>query len=108
MEEWVALRKKKNAGLRSNKVIQALIHPRILPFTLTFSCLAVLFVTIRMKSIEQAYLFDSLDSNLNKVLIQNKEIKAQRARMLSVQRLRDFAEKFNLKEPGPEQIILIP
>jgi hypothetical protein len=105
----VALRKKKSSGLlKNNKVIQTLFNPRVLPFTLTFSCLAVLFVTIRMRSIEQAYQLDGLETNLNKVLIQNKELKAQRARMLSVQRLREYAEKFNLKEPGPEQIILIP
>lgn len=105
----MALRKKKSSGLlKNNKVIQTLFNPRVLPFTLTFSCLAVLFVTIRMRSIEQAYQLDGLETNLNKVLIQNKELKAQRARMLSVQRLREYAEKFNLKEPGPEQIILIP
>ena len=104
----MALRKKKSIGLANNKVIQILFNPRVIPFTLTFSCLAVVFVTIRMKSIEQAYQLDGLDTNLNKVLVQNKELKAQRARMLSVQRLREFAEKFNLKEPGPEQIILIP
>jgi hypothetical protein len=70
--------------------------------------MAVLFVTIRMKSIEQAYQLDGLANAMDKALVQNKELKAQRARMLSVQHLRDYAEKFNLKEPGPEQIILIP
>ena len=104
----MALRNKKNPGWKENKVLQTLIHPRILPFTLTFSCMAVLFVTIRMKSIEQAYQLDSLANATNKALVLNKELKAQRARMLSVQRLRDYADKFNLKEPGPEQIILIP
>lgn len=61
-----------------------------------------------MKSIEQAYQLDGLTTAMDKAIVENKEVKAQRARMLSVQRLRDFAEKFNLKEPGPEQIILIP
>lgn len=104
----MALRNKKNPSWKENKVIQTLFHPRILPFTLTFSCMAVLFVTIRMKSIEQAYQLDGLATMMDKAVVLNKELKAQRARMLSVQRLRDYAEKFNLKEPGPEQIILIP
>ena len=99
---------KKSPSWKENKVLQTLFHPRILPFTLTFSCMAVLFVTIRMKSIEQAYQLDGLANAMDKALVENKELKAQRARMLSVQRLRDYAEKFNLKEPGPEQIILIP
>ncbi|MBY0516015.1 MAG: hypothetical protein K2P81_03830 [Bacteriovoracaceae bacterium] len=104
----MALRNKKNLGWKDNKVLQTLIQPRVLPFTLTFSCMAVLFVTIRMKSIEQAYQLDGLANAMDKAIVENKEIKAQRARMLSVQRLREYAEKFNLKEPGPEQIILIP
>lgn len=104
----MALRTKKNPSWKENKVIQTLFAPRILPFTLTFSCMAVLFVTIRMKSIEQAYQLDGMAQTLDKALVQNKELKAQRARMLSVQHLRDYAERFNLKEPGPEQIILIP
>lgn len=105
----MALRNKKTSPTwKDNKVIQTLFHPRILPFTLTFSCMAVLFVTIRMKSVEQAYQLDGLENTMDRVLVQNKELKAQRARMLSVQRLREYAEKFNLKEPGPEQIILIP
>ncbi len=104
----MALRNKKSIGWKENKVLQTLIQPRVLPFTLTFSCMAVLFVTIRMKSIEQAYQLDGLTNAMDKAIVENKELKAQRARMLSVQRLRDYAEKFNLKEPGPEQIILIP
>ncbi len=104
----MALRNKKTPSWKENKVIQTLFAPRILPFTLTFSCMAVLFVTIRMKSIEQAYQLDGLASVMDKALVQNKELKAQRARMLSVQHLREFAVKFNLKEPGPEQVILIP
>lgn len=104
----MALRNKKNQVLKDNKVIQILFSPTVLPFTLTFSCMAVLFVTIRMKSIEQAYSLNTVDQMIDKAVVQNKELKAQRARMLSVQRLHEYADKFNLKEPGPEQIILIP
>lgn len=104
----MAVRNKKNHSLRENKVFQTLFSPTVLPFTLTFSCMTVLFVTIRMKSIEQAYQLNGLNQQIEKVVVRNKELKAQRARMLSVKNLHAFAEKFNLKEPGPEQIILIP
>lgn len=108
MEGCLAVRNKKNTGWKNNKVIETLFNPSALPFTLTFSCMAVLFVAIRMKSIEQAYQLDGLDRAIDKAVVYNKELKAQRARMLSVRRLREYAEKYNLKEPGPEQIILIP
>ncbi len=105
----MALRNKKTtSSWKENKVVQTLFNPTVLPFTLTFACMAVMFVTIRMKSIEQAYQLNGLDLSIEKAVVQNKELKAQRARMLSVRRLHEIAEKFNLKEPGPEQIILIP
>ncbi len=85
-----------------------LFNPQALPFTLTFITLAVLFVAFRMKGIEQAYLVNNIEQEIFKTSIKNKELKAQRARNMSVTRLREFAVTYNLKEPGPEQIILIP
>ncbi len=61
-----------------------------------------------MKGIEQAYLLNSIKQEIQKATIKNKELKAQRAREMSVPKLREFAAKYDLKEPGPEQIILIP
>lgn len=88
--------------------MEFLFNPTALPFTLTFTTLAILFVGFRMKGIEQAYLLNNLDQDIRKATINNKELKAQRAREMSVPRLREFAVKYDLKEPGPEQIILIP
>ena len=85
-----------------------LFNPQALPFTLTFTTLAVLFVAFRMKGIEQAYSINNLKINIDKAVINNKELKAQRAREMSVPKLREFAATYGLKEPGPEQIILIP
>jgi hypothetical protein len=45
---------------------------------------------------------------MQKAIIHNKELKAQRAREMSVPKLREYAAQYGLKEPGPEQIILIP
>jgi hypothetical protein len=103
----MALRNKANTKF-NNRLIEFLFNPQALPFTLTFTTLAVLFVGFRMKGIEQAYLVNNIETDIYKTAIRNKELKAQRAREMSVPRLREFAAKYDLKEPGPEQIILIP
>ena len=103
----MALRKK-GAFKFNNRVMEFFFNARALPFTLTFTTLAVLFVGFRMKGIEQAYLVNNIQSDIHKAIIRNKELKAQRARDMSVPKLREFAVRYDLKEPGPEQIILIP
>lgn len=103
----MALRKK-NTLKFNNRLLQFLFNAKALPFTLTFTTLAVMFVVFRMKGIEQAYQMNHLNNDIDKVLMINKELKAKRAKAMSVQRLREFAAKYDLKEPGPEQIILIP
>ena len=103
----MALRKKSGTKF-NNRLIEFLVNPKALPFTLTFTILAVAFVGFRMKGIEQAYELNNIENDISKAIIRNKELKAQRAREMSVPRLREFAVKYDLKEPGPEQIILIP
>jgi hypothetical protein len=103
----MALRKKGKFKL-NNRLLEFLFNPQALPFTLTFTTLAVLFVGFRMKGIEQAYALNHISADTYKANIHNKELKAQRAREMSVPKLREFAVKYDLKEPGPEQIILIP
>lgn len=104
----MALRKKSSKIKFNNRLIEFLFNPRALPFTLTFTTLAVLFVAFRMRGVEQVYLLNHINNDIEKALISNKELKAQRAREMSVPKLREFAYKYGLKEPGPEQIILIP
>jgi hypothetical protein len=103
----MALRKK-NTFKFNNRVVEFFLNPKALPFTLTFTTLAILFVGFRMKGIEQAYAVNNIQNDINKAIIRNKELKATRAKEMSVPKLREFAVKYDLKEPGPEQIILIP
>ncbi len=103
----MALRKKSGTTF-NNRLIEFLFNAKALPFTLTFTILAVAFVGFRMKGIEQAYELNNIENDIQKSIIRNKELKAQRAREMSVPKLREFAVKYDLKEPGPEQIILIP
>lgn len=104
----MALRKKGIKLKFNNRLMEFLLNPKALPFTLTFTTLAVLFIAFRMKGIEQAYSLNRINNDIEKAIISNKELKAQRAREMSVPKLREFAAKYSLKEPGPEQIILIP
>jgi hypothetical protein len=103
----MALRRKGKIKF-NNRLMEFLLNPQALPFTLTFTTLAILFVAFRMKGIEQAYSLNNINQDIEKAIIRNKELKAQRAREMSVPKLREFAVKYDLKEPGPEQIILIP
>src|SRR5690554_6509785 len=79
-----------------------------LPFVFVFSILGIFFVLIRMKGIEQDYKFNEVAKTLKVKQIENKELKADRARLLSVKHLKDFAKKFDLKEPDEKHIIVIP
>lgn len=97
----MALRKK-NRPVFNNRLIEFFLNKDALPFTLTFTTLAVLFVGFRMKEL------NTITNNIYKETIRNKELKAHRAREMSVPKLREFATRYDLKEPGPEQIILIP
>jgi hypothetical protein len=103
----MTLRKRKNIRF-DNRLLNFLFNPTALPFTLTFTTLSILFVGFRMKGIEQAYLLNTIEQDIQKATIRNKELKANRAKEMSVPKLREFAVKYDLKEPGPEQIILIP
>ena len=104
----MALRQKRKPSFLKNKVFVTLVNPEILPFTLTFSLLCVLFIVLRMRGVEQTYSLNKMNHLIEKETTLNKELKAQRAKLLSSHRLREISEKFDLKDPGPEQIILIP
>lgn len=103
----MALRKKSTKKL-NNRLFEFLFNPSALPFTLTLITLSILFVGFRMRGIEQAYMLNNIQNDIYKATITNKELKAQRAKAMSVPKLREFAARYDLKEPGPEQIILIP
>lgn len=109
----MSARKRKSTRKRDENEIKAFFGKYVftsqtLPFVFFFSILGILFVLIRMKGIEQDYQFNELAKNLKVQKIENKELKADRARMLSVKHLKGFAKKFELKEPDEKHIIVIP
>lgn len=79
-----------------------------LPFFLTFTTLAVLLVLFRMKNVEKDYQISKTNKDIEKVLLDNKELKAKEARMLSSEKLRKLASIHRLEQPKQDQIIVIP
>lgn len=79
-----------------------------LPFIALFSVLGIFFVLTRMKGIEQDYEYNEIAKQIKVEKIQNKELKAQRAKLMSVKKLKGFAKRFDLKEPDEKHVIVIP
>jgi hypothetical protein len=100
------LRRKKKTITETLK--EAIFSSQGFPILLTFSVIGVLFVLFRMKSIELDYKISEIDKERNKIEMEGKEIKATKARLLSVKNLRKLARKYDLKQPSSKQIIVIP
>jgi cell division protein FtsB len=78
------------------------------PLVCVLATLGVMFVLIRMKGIEQDYRYSDLSKKIKIEQAENKELKAERARMLSIKNLRSFSKKYKLNEPDEKHIIIIP
>lgn len=91
-----------------SKIKSIIFSSRGFPLILTFTMLGILFVLFRMKGIEIEYKLSDVNRNIENITLENKELKAQRARLLSVTQLNQLAQKFDLKQPGQGQIIIIP
>lgn len=90
------------------KVKEVIFSSQGLPVFLSFTTLAILFVLFRMKNVEMDYKISKSNRDIEKVLLDNKELKAKNARMLSTERLRRLAAVHNLDQPKQDQIIVIP
>lgn len=105
----MATRKKKSTeSVILKKLKAAIFSSRGFPLILTFTTLGILFVLFRMKGIEMDYQISDVNNDIETVTIENKELKAKKARLLSVNRLNDLAEKYDLKQPNQDQIIVVP
>jgi cell division protein FtsL len=78
------------------------------PLICVLGTLGVMFVLIRMKGLEQDYRYSDITKKIKIQETENKELKAERARMLSIKNLKGFATKYKLKEPDEKHIIIIP
>ena len=99
-------RKKVNPFLKylSDKIFTS----QTLPLIFVVSVIGIMFVLIRMKGIEQDYEYNEIAKRVKVQQLRNKELKAERARELSVKNLKAYAKQYNLSEPDEKKIILIP
>ncbi|MCT4642506.1 MAG: hypothetical protein N4A33_09455 [Bacteriovoracaceae bacterium] len=99
---------KKKESFFSSFLNQYILTSQTFPLILVLSVIGILFVLTRMKGVEQDYKYTEVLKKLKVEQVENKELKAKRASLLSVKKLKGFAKKYNLKEPTDKQIIVIP
>lgn len=107
----MAKRNKQAENIQSkvvNYVKKIVLSSQGFPICLTFVLVAFLFVVFRMKVIEFEDKISKVNYDIEKIVRENKTLKAKKAKLLSPNRLRALAKKYNLSEPKQEQIILVP
>lgn len=90
------------------KIKEIIFSSQGFPIFLSFTTLAILLVLFRMKNVEMDYTISKTNREIEKVVMDNKELKAKKARMLSAEKLRKLATVHNLNQPKQDQIIVIP
>lgn len=108
-----ATRTRKAANKKSDSVIKdkmkaIFLSAQGLPIVLSFIVITILFVLFRMKGVEMNYQISSLNKDIEKVKVEGKELKAKKAKHLSVKNLRKMAKTYRLQQPKQHQIIVIP
>lgn len=83
-------------------------NSKTLPLMMAIAIIAASYVLIRMQSLEQDYKIEERRKVLGKMSLENKELKAKKAELISIQRLQRISKEHNLEEPKSKQIIVIP
>lgn len=92
----------------SDKLRDTFLSSQGLPLSLAFIIISILFVLFRMKGVELDYKVNTVNSTIEKNVLENKELKAKKAKLLSTKNLRAMANKHSLKQPSQKQIIVVP
>lgn len=98
----------RSAASWKTKLRKTLFSSNVFPFLIIFTAIGVLFVLFRMKSVELDYKEMGLNKEIEKNILDGKDLKAKKARMLSVGNLRRMAQRYQLARPKQNQIIVIP
>ena len=75
---------------------------------LVLCIMAIFLVLFRMKTVELDYEIARINKLVKKKRQEGRDLRAKRAKMLSIRNLRAMARKYNLNEPEQKQIIVIP
>ena len=100
--------KKKQPNIFVKYLSDNVFNSQTLPLIFVVSVLGIFFVLIRMKGVEQDYKYNEIAKRIKVQTIENKELKAKRAKLLSVKQLKAMAKKFKYKEPDEKHIIIVP
>lgn len=104
MKKWITNLNK----AASKKIKETVFSAQGFPIVLTLSVLSLLFVLFRMKTVELDYKISEKNKMIEKAVSYNKELKAVKAKLLSVKNLTFMAKKHGLAEPNQKQVIVIP
>ena len=77
------------------------------PIILTLFTIATMFVLFRMKGVDMRYKVAEEQKTIDKLVMENKELKARKAKLLSVTKLKKLAKKYELNQPKQSQIIVL-
>lgn len=108
LKKSISTKKKKNPNKITQQVKAFVFSAQGFPFILSLTVVSILFVLFRMKGVEQDYLNNTLSKEIDQTEVDGKELKAQKARLLSVKNLRGYAQNFDMKEPKQSQVIIVP
>ena len=61
-----------------------------------------------MNNVEIGYKIAFVNRDMKKAVLENKELKVKKAKLLSSNQLKKFAKKYKLRQPKQKQIIIIP
>ena len=78
------------------------------PIIAVATFLGIMLVLFRMKSVEQDYSINQINSDTKDISYLNKDLKARKADKLSVDNLQVLAKRYSLESPKQKQIIVIP
>tara|TARA_R110002049_G_scaffold260900_1_gene436983 strand:+ start:4170 stop:4490 length:321 start_codon:yes stop_codon:yes gene_type:complete len=101
-------RKAKSSQNLIDKTKAIFFSSRGFPIILTFTVLAILFVLFRMKTVELDYQVNYLNKEIEEIVVENKDLKARKAKLMSVDKLRAMAQRHGLSQPKQNQIIVVP
>ncbi|MBF0361012.1 MAG: hypothetical protein HQK49_08370 [Oligoflexia bacterium] len=90
-----------------NLKLKNIFNASILPIILSISILATMMVLFRMKRIELDYKYYEINKDIDEARYENKELKAYKAKLLSVKNLNLLAKKYQMERPKEKQIIVI-
>lgn len=91
-----------------NPIKKIVLSAQGMPIVLSLTLICILLVLFRMKGVEANYQISELNREIEKYVVEGKELRAKKARLLSSRNLHFMAKKYSLGQPKQSQIIVVP